>query len=98
SLLSGSGEDSVQKRERGEIEPADRPVRFYETALLVVAGALIAFALGTQNRPATLAAIAADGLLLAVSLWKLLAPPRFSTRRCANVIVGFLFMALLLVQ
>jgi len=89
----------VQKRERGEIEPADRPVRFYETALLVVAGALIAFALGTHNRPATLAAIAADGLLLAVPLWKLLAPPpRFSTRRCANVIVGLLCMALLLTR
>ncbi len=89
----------MQKRERGRIEPADRPVPLYETALFVVAGALIAFALGTQNRAATLAAIAADALLLAVSLWKLLAPPpRLSTTRLARVMVGLSFMALLLVQ
>lgn len=75
--------------QRDDYEPVDKPVRFYEYLLCLVALSLLIAAGWTQSRAAEIAAAASFALLIVVSLWNLLAPPRLSLTRC-----GFLFVGL----
>jgi hypothetical protein len=80
-----------------EFEPIDKPVRFYEN-LLNVATQLPTFAfVWTHYQPWQLVATFAAAVLMGVSLWKLLAPPRFSATRCVFVVVGLLCLFMLYV-
>lgn len=96
-LLSGSRRFGVYTQQGEEFEPVDKPVRFYETLLCFTAQLLIFGALETHYRAAELAATASVALLLAVSLWKLLVPPRLSVTRCAFVCIGLICVVLLFV-
>ncbi len=81
--------------QREEFEPADKPVRFYETMLCATADALLFVDRLADTRVVELAATAPAVVLIAVSLWRLLVPPRFSVTRCAFVLVGLLCLVLL---
>lgn len=78
-------------------EPADRPVRFYELALCLVIQLLLLVEQRTQSYPLELATALSLALLLALSLWKLLVPPRFSATRSAFVLVSLIGLFLLFV-
>ena len=78
-------------------EPADRPVRFYELALCLVIQLLLLVEQRTQSYPLKLATALSLALLLALSLWKLLVPPRFSATRSAFVLVSLIGLFLLFV-
>jgi hypothetical protein len=77
-------------------EPTDRPVRFYELVVCFVAQVLLLAEQKTHSQGVELAAMSSFALLLALSLWKLLVPPRYSTTRCAFVLIGVLCLVLLL--
>jgi hypothetical protein len=78
-----------------EYEPVDTPVRFYEKLVCLAAQLLTIGALGTHNRAVELAAAASAVLLIALSLWKLFVPPRFSMDRSVFVFIGLLCLFLL---
>lgn len=85
----------VDTEQRQAFEPAERPVQIYESALCF-ATQLLAFAtLWTHNRLVEIVAASAVALLLAMSLWKLLSPPRLSATRCAFLLIGIVCIALL---
>jgi hypothetical protein len=95
-LLPGSsGRFSVQTRQREDYEPADRPVKFYEFLLCIMTQALVGVGRYLHIAPAMPAAIMSIALLMAISLWKLLVPPRFSATRGAFLLAGVICIALL---
>ncbi len=94
-LLSGSGGLDLNTRQRGELEPVDKPVRLYEIGLLFVVAALYIAAMLTHHPATELAGAAATGLLIATCLWNLFVPPRFSATRCAFLCIGLVYLFLL---
>jgi hypothetical protein len=58
----------VSTTQREECEPADKPVRFYETALCIAAQLLLIVALTTHIRAAALAATVSAAVPIVVSL------------------------------
>jgi hypothetical protein len=87
-LLIRSREVAMPAQRRDAFEPVDKPVKFYESMLLYTAEVLWLAAVFTHSRVAEIAAAASLALLIAVSLWKLLMPPRLSVTRCVSVFVG----------
>lgn len=77
-----------------EYEPADKPVRLYEYVLCAAPQVLWFVWQGTHSPITRLGAVVAIVLLLAVSLWKLLIPPRFSATRCAFVLLALIGIVL----
>jgi hypothetical protein len=103
-LPAGRRSDTLNTNQPQESEPIDRPVQWYELALLVIAELLAAAALGdvpqlpsqaAHSRIVEIAAITAAAVLLVVSLWKLLLPPRLSATRGAFVVIGLISIYLL---
>jgi cell division protein FtsW (lipid II flippase) len=86
----------VDAERPGEFEPADRPVQWYETAVCIAAQFLTFLSLGAHNRVVELAAGACIALLVIMSLWKLLVPPRFSATRGAFVLLSLICVWLLI--
>ena len=78
-----------------QFEPADKPVQFYELALCLVAQLVVFASLGTHNHVFELTATASVASLLALSLWKLFVPPRFSATRGAFVLISVLCVVVL---
>jgi hypothetical protein len=70
-------------------------MRLYELVLCLGAQLLVFAELWTHYRAAELAATASVALVIAVSVWKLLAPPRLSVTRCAFVLIGLICVVLL---
>lgn len=85
----------MQTRRREDYEPADRPVRFYESLLSIVTLLLVLAALYTHFSAAMPAAAASITVLMVVSLWKLLTPPRFSATRGGFVVACLIFIVVL---
>jgi hypothetical protein len=85
----------VHTQQREDFEPVDKAVRLYEMGLCLAAQLLANAAMSTHSRAVKLAAVASMVLLIALSLWKLLVPPRFSATRGAFVFVGLLWLFLL---
>ena len=85
----------VHTQQREDFEPVDKPMRLYETVLFLAAQVLAIAALSTHSRAVELVAVASLALLIALSLWKLLVPPRLSATRCAFVFAGLLWLYLL---
>jgi hypothetical protein len=67
----------------------------YETGLCLAAQLLAFVALTTHYPAVELAAAVSMALLIALSLWKRLVPPRFSAMRGAFVFIGLLCLFLL---
>jgi hypothetical protein len=81
ALLPPSGRRvSVHTQQREDYEPVDKAARLYEKLVCLAAQLLTIGVVGTHNRPVGLAAAASAVLLIALSLRKLLVPPRFSKR------------------
>ncbi len=79
-----------------QFEPVDKPVRPYETVLFAVAMLLVMAAQSTLYQAVELAAAVAVALLmLALPLWQLFVPPRFSSTRGAFVLMGVISLWLL---
>lgn len=87
---------SVRTQPHEEFEPADKPVRWYENVLCAIMQALWFLYIFTHVPVARLGTVVAIGLSLAVSLWKLLFPPRLSATRCAFVLIAILGIVLVL--
>jgi hypothetical protein len=85
----------LDTQQRNDFEPVDKPLRFYETGLCLAAQLPAFVALRTHNPSVELAAAVSMALLIALSLWKLVMPPRFSATRVAFVFVGLLYLFLL---
>ena len=95
-LLSGSGRVNLNTRQREGLEPVDKPVRLYEIGLFLVVAALYIAAMLTHHPTIEFTAAAATGLLIAICLWNLFVPPRFSATRSAFLCIGFLYLFLLI--
>ena len=78
-------------------EPLDKPIRFYEKLLNVAAQWLTFAFLWTHYQAWQLVATVTVAVLMGVSLWKLLAPPRYSATRIVFVIAGLMCLVLLYV-
>src|SRR5262249_4418106 len=90
-LLPPSGRRvGVHTQQRKDVEPIDNPVRLYDIGLCAAAQLLTFAAQSTHSRAVELAAAASLVLLIALSLWTLLVPPRYSATRVAFVFVGLL--------
>jgi hypothetical protein len=85
----------VHTQQHEDFEPVDKPVRLYETVLFLAAQLLAIVALSTHSRAVELAAVALLALLTALTLWKLVVPPRLSATRCAFVFASLLWLFLL---
>jgi hypothetical protein len=85
----------LDTQQRDDFEPVDKPVMWYETVLCLAAQLLALAALSTHYRAVELAAAAWLALLIALSLWKLVVPPRLSATRCAFVFAGLIWLFLL---
>jgi hypothetical protein len=70
------------------LEPADKPVRFYENVLFVLSQLLWIASDYTGVLAVELVGAGVVAILTAVSVWKLLVPPRLSTTRGAYVVAG----------
>jgi hypothetical protein len=77
-------------------EPADRPVRWQESLLCLVTQLLTFLATWTHSPVAQTVAYVSILALMGLSLWLLLAPPRFSATRCAFIMCGLFCLVLLL--
>ena len=85
----------MRAERRDPFEPTDRPVQFYEY-LVCLSSQLLLFAWEhTSIRGFWLGSFAAVALLVGMSLWKLLLPPRFSATRGAYIVVSAIAMVLL---
>ncbi len=78
-----------------EFEPADRPVQLYESLLCLLAQGLVFASRATHAPLVERRAGAAIALLLIMSLWKLLLPPRVSATRCAFLLIGLICIVVL---
>jgi hypothetical protein len=78
----------IPQPEEEEYEPVDKPVRFYEAGLCFGAQLLMLAAMATHYPAVDLAAATSAILLIALSLWKLVVPPRFSVMRGVNVFMS----------
>lgn len=79
-----------------EFEPADRPVRAYETLLCMAVNAALFSVYWWHPRPAEIITAVLACILIVVALVKLLLPkPRFSATRGAYVFLGLLALVLL---
>jgi hypothetical protein len=76
-------------------EPVNKPVQMHELLLNVATQLLTLVYLWTRIPTWRLVATTVVALLLGLSLWKLLVPPRFSATRVAYVIWGLICLALL---
>lgn len=91
----GEPEDD-RATKRDEFEPADRPVRAYETLLCMAMNAALFSVYWWHVRPAEVIAGVLACILIVVALVKLLLPrPRFSATRGAYVFLGLLALVLL---
>ena len=78
----------MDTRQRKELESFDKPVRFYETLLCSAANQLTIAGWMTQGHAIELAAIGLFAVLMALSLWMFLVPPRYFATRAAFVVVA----------
>ncbi len=85
---------SVNNDER--FEPVDKPVKWQEFLLCFITQFLTYWATQTHSPVAQTAALVSVAVLMGISLWLLLAPPRFSATRGSFILVGLLCLLLLL--
>lgn len=93
-----AGGVGLHTQRREEFEAADKPVRFYETALCFVAQVLFFARVWTRSTVFALPAATAFALLIVISLLKLLVPPRLSATRCAFIWISILALVVLVVR